>query len=132
MLPCELRSPRVLVAGRELAGVTTVAGHVGGYDLILATTVGPLALDVVTSVVAHPATDTVITHLMRGPALASVKTVRLARQRPEVDEHDAAPELGGAERRGVEPLGRPAERGHVHRRDHGHLPERPERRADFF
>ena len=36
-----------------------------------------------------------------------------ARQRPEVHEHDVAAQLGGAERLGVEPLGRSVERGHV-------------------
>ena len=38
-----------------------------------------------------------------------------ARQRPEVDEDDVAAQLGGAEWLGVEPPGRPVERGHVQR-----------------
>jgi hypothetical protein len=46
-----------------------------------------------------------------------------ARPRPEVDEDDMAPQLGGAERLGIEPRGRPAERGHVHMCEHGHLTE---------
>ena len=36
-----------------------------------------------------------------------------ARQRPEVHEHDVAAQLGGAEWLGIEPPGRPVERGHV-------------------
>jgi hypothetical protein len=34
-----------------------------------------------------------------------------ARQRPEVHQHDAAAQPGGAERLGVEPLGRPPSEG---------------------
>jgi hypothetical protein len=45
-----------------------------------------------------------------------------ARQRPEVHDDDATLQLGGAEWLGVEPLGRPAERGHVHTCEYGHLP----------
>ena len=55
-----------------------------------------------------------------------------AGQCPEVHQDHAAPKLGGAERLGVEPLGRPAERGNVHTSEHGHLPKRPESRADLF
>src|SRR5436305_3625581 len=44
-----------------------------------------------------------------------------ARQRPEVHEDDVAAQLGGAERLGVEPLGRAAERGHVHACEYRHL-----------
>ena len=54
-----------------------------------------------------------------------------AGQRPEVDEDDVAAQLGGAEWLGVEPLGRPAERGHVHTPEHGHLAKRPEAGADL-
>ncbi len=32
-----------------------------------------------------------------------------------------APQLGGAERLGIEPRDRPAERGHVHMSEHGYL-----------
>ena len=38
-----------------------------------------------------------------------------AGQRPEVHEHDVAAQLGGTERLGVEPTGRPVERGHARR-----------------
>jgi hypothetical protein len=55
-----------------------------------------------------------------------------AGQRPEVHEDDLAPQLGGAKWRRVEPLGRPAERGHVQTLEHGHLAQRPEPRADLF
>ena len=41
-----------------------------------------------------------------------------AGQRPEVHEDDVAAQLGGAEWLGVEPLGRPAERGHVQTVEH--------------
>jgi hypothetical protein len=44
-----------------------------------------------------------------------------ARQRPEVHDDDVAAQLGRAEWLGVEPLGRPAERGHVQTFAHGHL-----------
>ena len=54
-----------------------------------------------------------------------------ARQRPEVHEDDVAAQLGGAERLGVEPLGRPAERGHVQTFEDRHLAKRPEPRADL-
>jgi hypothetical protein len=37
--------------------------------------------------------------------------------------------LGGAEWLGIEPLGAPAERGHVHAGEHGHLAKRPEGRT---
>src|SRR5215207_1936034 len=49
-----------------------------------------------------------------------------ARQRPEVHEDDAAAQLGGAEWLGVEPPGRPADRGHVQTFGHGHLAKRLE------
>ena len=52
-----------------------------------------------------------------------------ARPRPEVHEDDVAAQLGGAERLGVEPRGRPAERGHVHMRGHGWRRQRSELNA---
>ena len=60
-----------------------------------------------------------------------------ARQRPEVHEDDMALQLGGTERLGVEPPGRPAERGHlqrrdVQRRDHDALAQGPEPGAELF
>ena len=54
-----------------------------------------------------------------------------ARQRPEVHEDDASTQLGGAEWLGVEPLGRPAERGHVHTCEYGHLAKRAQPRAQL-
>jgi len=45
---------------------------------------------------------------------------------------DVTAELGGAKWLGVEPLGRPAERGHVETFEHGHLANRPERGAHFL
>ena len=42
-----------------------------------------------------------------------------------------AAQLGGAEWLGVEPPGRPAERGHVHPFEDAHLAKRPERRSDL-
>jgi hypothetical protein len=44
-----------------------------------------------------------------------------------VHQHDVAAQLGGAERLGVEPPGRVAERGHAQAFEHGHLAERFER-----
>jgi hypothetical protein len=43
-----------------------------------------------------------------------------ARQRPEVHDDDATPQLGRAEWLGVEPLGRAGERGHMHTFEKGH------------
>jgi hypothetical protein len=42
-----------------------------------------------------------------------------ARECPEVDQDDAAAQLGGAEWLGVEPLSRPIERGHLQMIGHG-------------
>src|SRR4051812_50103072 len=44
-----------------------------------------------------------------------------------VHQHDVAAQLGGAERLGVEPPGRVAERGDAQAFEHGHLAERFER-----
>ena len=44
-----------------------------------------------------------------------------ARERPEVHEHDVPAQLGGAEWVGVDPPGRPIERGHVHTRENAHI-----------
>ncbi len=63
-----LPAPRLLVDEKPIGGITTVIGHLGGYDLTIITTVGPLALDVQTSVLGHPLTETTIAHCIRGPA----------------------------------------------------------------
>src|SRR4051794_35765401 len=44
---------------------------------------------------------------------------------------DAPAQLGGAEWPGVEPLGCPAEGGDAHMREHGHLAQGPEPRANL-
>ena len=44
-----------------------------------------------------------------------------ARERPEVHENDVAAQLVWAQRLRPQPLGRPAERGHVHPFEHAHL-----------
>ncbi len=65
-----LPAVRIFVDGVELTGAHTAIGQLGGYDLTVATTVGPYALDVRTSVLGHPATETAVSHLVRGPGLA--------------------------------------------------------------
>src|SRR4051794_35649477 len=51
-----------------------------------------------------------------------------ARQRPEVDDHHVAAELGGTEWVGLDPPGRPAEGRHAHTLEDAHL-ERSSRNA---
>jgi hypothetical protein len=68
----DVPAPFVFVDDERLFGVVTVVGHLGGYDLTIATTVGPLALDVQSSVLGHPATATAVAHLVRGPGVANV------------------------------------------------------------
>lgn len=73
-----LPAPHLLVDDQPIIGITTVMGHLGGYDLTIITTVGPLALDVQTSVLGHPWTETTIAHCIRGPGLADAKTKLIA------------------------------------------------------
>lgn len=74
----ELPPPRLLVDGEPLAGIQTTAGHLGGYDLTIATTIGPLAIDVRTVVLGHFLTDTAVAHCIRAPGIAECKTSLIA------------------------------------------------------
>jgi hypothetical protein len=65
-------------------------------------------------------------------ALRQKRDPRRIRVVEEVHQDDVAAQFGGAEWLGVEPLGRPAERGHVHTLEHGQLSKRSEARAELF
>jgi hypothetical protein len=69
-----LPSVRILVDGVQLTGVSTEISQLGGYDLAIATTVGPYALDVRTSVLGHPTTKTAVSHLVRAPGISRCET----------------------------------------------------------
>lgn len=69
MVVRELAAPEILVDGRPIGGISTRVGNLGGYDLTLASTVGPLAIDVQTSILAGLATETAISHLIQTPGL---------------------------------------------------------------
>lgn len=53
---------RILIDDVELTGVHTEIGHLGAYDLTIVTTVGPLAIDVQSAFVGHPAGEGVAAH----------------------------------------------------------------------
>lgn len=74
MFRSQVPAPRILVDGVPVDGVVTELGHLGGYDLVIATTVGPLALDVQTTVLGHPLSPTAVAHLVRAPGVGDVSS----------------------------------------------------------
>lgn len=73
MVGRDLPSAHIAVDRKPLSGVSTRIGHLGGYDLTIATTIGPLAIDVQTSVLGGPNSRTVVSHLVQTSGGADVR-----------------------------------------------------------
>lgn len=77
MVERELPPPSVILGGRQATEARTVLAHLGGHQLTILTTVPECALELQTSILGHPGSETAVAHLLVAPHGSDVATERL-------------------------------------------------------